>query len=115
GVEMRLIIDGGATPAARVDLPLLTATARAYRWSNDLLEGRARSIGEIARREHLTGRHVRRMMRLAFLALGILPKCVPGSRKILAGSQMDLPKSRTENFVGFSRSAAADGILRVHR
>jgi hypothetical protein len=56
-----------------------------------------------------------RLTRAELLALGILPKCVPGSRKILAGSQMDLPKSRTENFVGFSRSAAADGILRVHR
>ena len=40
GVEMRLIIDGDATPA-RVDLPLLSATARAYRWSNDLLAARA--------------------------------------------------------------------------
>ena len=68
GVEMRLIIDGDAAPAARVDLPLLNATARAYRWSNDLLAGPARSIGDIAKREHLTGRHVRRVMRLAFLA-----------------------------------------------
>ena len=49
GVEMRLIIDGDARPAARIDLPLLTATARAYRWSDDLLTGRARSIGEIAK------------------------------------------------------------------
>jgi len=77
GVEMRLIIDGDAGPAARVDQPLLKAIARAYRWSNDLLAGRARSIGEIARREHLTGRHVRRVMRLAFLA----PKIVRRSSK----------------------------------
>lgn len=68
GVEMRLIIDGDAASPARVDLPLLNATARAYRWSNDLLAGRTRSIGDIARREHLTSRHVRRVMRLAFLA-----------------------------------------------
>jgi DNA invertase Pin-like site-specific DNA recombinase len=77
GVEMRLIIDG-ATATARVDLPLLNATARAYRWSNDLLEGRARSIGEIARREHLTGRHVRRVMRLAFLAPKIVKAIAEG-------------------------------------
>ncbi len=57
-----------ALGAPRVDLPLLKATARAYRWSNDLLAGRAQSIGEIAKREHLTGRYVRRMMRPAFLA-----------------------------------------------
>ena len=35
-------------------------------------------------------------------------------RKMSAGSQMDMPKSRTENFRRFSRSAAAVGILRVH-
>ncbi|WP_333651208.1 recombinase family protein [Candidatus Binatus sp.] len=78
GVEMRLIIDGDATPTARVDLPLLNATARAYRWSNDLLTGRVRSIGEIARREHLTARHVRRVMRLAFLAPRIVEAIATG-------------------------------------
>ena len=78
GVEMRLIIDGDATPAARVDLPLLNATGRAYRWSNELLAGRAASIGEIARRERVTGRHVRRVMRLAFLAPRIVEAIVEG-------------------------------------
>jgi site-specific DNA recombinase len=78
GVEMRLIIDGDAASLARIDLPLLDATARAYRWSNDLLAGRARSIGEIARREHLTARHVRRVMRLAFLAPRIVEAIVEG-------------------------------------
>jgi hypothetical protein len=34
--------------------------------------------------------------------------------KMPAGSQMDMPKSGTENFRGFSRSAGAVGILRVH-
>jgi site-specific DNA recombinase len=78
GVEMRLIIDGDAVAAARVDLPLLNATARTYRWSNDLLTGRARSFGEIARREHVTGRHVRRVMRLAFLAPRIVEAIARG-------------------------------------
>ena len=78
GVEMRVIIDGDAASLARIDLPLLNATARAYRWSNDLLAGRARSIAEIARREHLTARHVRRVMRLAFLAPRIVEAIVEG-------------------------------------
>ena len=77
GVEMRLIIDGDATATARIDLPLLNATARAYRWSSDLLAGRARSIGDIARREHLTS-HVRRVMRLAFLAPRIVEAIAEG-------------------------------------
>ena len=75
---MRLIIDGDATPAARVDLPLLKATARAYRWSDDLVSGRVRSIGEIAKRERLTGRYVRRVMRLAFLAPRIVEAIAEG-------------------------------------
>ena len=78
GVEMRLIIDGDATPTARVDLPLLNATARAYRWPNDLLTGRARSVTDIARREQLTARHVRRVMRLAFLAPRIVEAIAEG-------------------------------------
>jgi hypothetical protein len=78
GVEMRLIINGDAASLPRVDLPLLNATARAYRWSNDLLAGRAQSIGEIARREHVTGRHVRRVMRLAFLAPKIVEAIAQG-------------------------------------
>ena len=82
GVEMRLIIDGDATSATRVDLPLLNATARAYRWSNDLLAGRAQSIGEIARREHLTSRHVRRVMRLAFLAPRIVEVIAEGRQPV---------------------------------
>jgi site-specific DNA recombinase len=59
-------------------MPLLNATALAYRWSNDLLAGRAQSIGEIARREHLTGRHLRRVMRLAFLAPKIVEAIAAG-------------------------------------
>ncbi len=78
GVEMRLVIDGDAAPAARVDLPLLKATARAYRWSDDLVSGRVRSIGEIAKREHLTGRYVRRVMGLAFLAPWIVGAVAEG-------------------------------------
>ncbi len=78
GVEMRLIIDGDAGPAARIDPPLLKAISRAYRWSNDLVSGRARSIAEIARREHLTARHVRRVMRLAFLAPRIVEAIAEG-------------------------------------
>ncbi|MGO9055958.1 MAG: hypothetical protein ACLQU2_01005 [Candidatus Binataceae bacterium] len=56
----------------------IAATARAYRWSNDLLAGRTRSIGDIARREHLTSRHVRRVMRLAFLAPRIVEAIAEG-------------------------------------
>ncbi len=78
GVEMQLVIDGDAAPASRVDLPLLKAVSRAYRWSTDLISGQVRSIGEIAKRERLTGRYVRRVMRLAFLAPRIVEVIAEG-------------------------------------
>jgi hypothetical protein len=36
-------------------------------------------------------------------------------QKMLAGSSMDLPKSRTENFARLLRSAAVVGIFQVHQ
>jgi site-specific DNA recombinase len=80
GVEMRLIIKGNGTSAPRADLALLKAVARAHQWSDDLLSGRARSIEEIAERQGVGARYVRRLMRLAFLA----PKIV---EMIAAGNQ----------------------------
>ncbi len=68
GFEMRLVIEGTGSPAAHADPALLKLVARAHRWSDDLLSGRVRSVAEIAARERLGARHVRRLLRLAFLA-----------------------------------------------
>ena len=96
GVEMRLIIDGDAGPAARIDPPLLKAIARAYRWSDDLVSGRVQSIGEIAKRERLTGRYVRCVMRLAFLAPRIVETIAEGRQPadlttVAMTQRIDLP------------------------
>jgi site-specific DNA recombinase len=80
GVEMRLVIKGNGAPAPQADSALLKAVARAHRWSEDLLMGRARSVDEIADRERVGARYVRRVLSLAFLA----PKIVEA---IAAGSQ----------------------------
>ena len=68
GVEMRLVIKGNGAPAPRADSALLKAVARARQWSEDLLAGRAQSVAEIAERERVGSRYVRRLLRLAFLA-----------------------------------------------
>ncbi len=96
GVEMRLIIDGDAGPAARIDPPMLKAIARANRWSDDLVSGRVQSIGGIARREHLTGRHVRRVLRLAILAPKIVEAIAEGRQPadlttVAMTQRIDLP------------------------
>jgi site-specific DNA recombinase len=77
GVEMRLVLEGDPNPA-RIDLPLLKAVARARRWSDDLLSGRVRSVNELARREGVDARSVRRLIRLGALSPRIVEAIVEG-------------------------------------
>jgi DNA invertase Pin-like site-specific DNA recombinase len=77
GIEMRLVLDDTAAPL-RVDRTLLKTVARAYRWADDLLSGRAQSVGEIARRDGVSDRYVWRLMRLGFLAPSIVEAIVEG-------------------------------------
>jgi site-specific DNA recombinase len=78
GVEMRLVIEGSGASAARADLALLKAVARARRWSEDLITGRAQSVAEVAEREGVGARYVRRLLRLAFLAPEIVDAIAAG-------------------------------------
>jgi site-specific DNA recombinase len=80
GVEMRLVIEGNRAHAPRADSALLKAIARAHQWSEDLLLGRAQSVAEIAEREGVADRYVRRVMRLAFLAPKIVEAMVAGNQ-----------------------------------
>ncbi len=77
GVEMRLVAEGTPLPS-RVDLALLKAVARAYRWTDDLLSGRVPSVDAIARREKVSNRYVHRLIRLGFLAPKIVGAIVDG-------------------------------------
>jgi site-specific DNA recombinase len=58
---------------------LLTATARARSWMNDLSEGRVNSFEEIARRENKVERHIRRLAPLAFVSPRIVEAITSGS------------------------------------
>jgi len=77
GIEMRLVLDDTAAPP-RVDRALLNTVARAYRWADDLLTGRAQSVTEIARREGVSDRYVWRLMRVGFLSPRIVEAIVDG-------------------------------------
>jgi DNA invertase Pin-like site-specific DNA recombinase len=68
GVEMRLIIEGAEVPPRMTDAALLKAIARAHRWFEELLSGRATTLAAIASCEGVTDRYVARLIRLAFLA-----------------------------------------------
>ena len=78
GFEMRLVIQGSRAPAPLVDLALMKAIARGRQWSDDLLGGRVESVAAIAEREGVLPNYVRRLIRLAFLAPGIVETIAAG-------------------------------------
>ena len=74
---MRLVI-GGAVSTRKTDPTLLKAVARATKWFNELVSGRAMFTREIAAREGVNERFVRRLIPLAFLSPAIVRAIAEG-------------------------------------
>jgi hypothetical protein len=74
---MRLVIRGGVSNGT-ADPTLLKAVARGRKWFNELASGRARFNREIAAREGVNGRFVRRLTPLAFLSPAIVQAIAEG-------------------------------------
>ncbi len=72
GVEMRLVGSGGYGNRHKTDPALFKAVARAHRWFEEIVQGSNMSFAEIARRERVSSRYVRRLLPLAFLDPGIV-------------------------------------------
>src|SRR5579864_5738915 len=94
---MRMVLEGDSSPS-RIDLPLLKAVARARRWSDDLISGHIGSVDELARREGIDRRSVRRLIPLGFLSPRIVEAIVEGRqppdlRVIALTRRIDLPCS----------------------
>ena len=77
GVAMRLVIGGGAS-TRMTDPTLLKAVARGNKWFNELASGRAVFTREIAKREGVNERFVRRLIPLAFLSPVIVQAIAEG-------------------------------------
>jgi hypothetical protein len=69
GVELRLVVNGGARASCKTDQSLLRAVSRTHCWFDDLVTGRCASMVEIAKRNGVGKQYVSRLIRLAFLAL----------------------------------------------
>jgi site-specific DNA recombinase len=82
GSEMRLVIEGHSNNSFRADPTLVKAIARAHRWLDDLMTGRASSIAEIAAREAVTDRYVRRLLPLGLMAPEIVEAIAQGHHPI---------------------------------
>jgi site-specific DNA recombinase len=110
---MRLVIGAGPGSAPRIDSTILKATARAHRWFDDLVSGRAASMVEIGQRDGVGKRYVSRMIRLAFLAPAIIESIAEGRQppeltaQFLAAGRGDLPLSwqAQEKLLGFEDPA----------
>jgi hypothetical protein len=77
GIETRMVVEDDLSER-RIDLPVLKAIARARRWSLDLIAGRTSSLGDLARREKVDGRSLRRLIQLGFLSPRIVEAMVEG-------------------------------------
>ena len=79
GVEMKFVItDQAYRQAPKVDLALVHGIIRANAWLQKLLAGKVKTMREIAVREKLPERYLRRLLELAFLAPDITEAILQG-------------------------------------
>ena len=102
GVEMRLVLPEVATQndRSRCDPTLIKAIARGRGWFEELATGRARSLRELAERDGITRRYVRRLVDLAFLSPDLVEAILQGRQPIeLTATRLtglDLPLDWTD-------------------
>lgn len=82
GKQVRLIVGDVFSERRSPDSKLVRLIADAHRWFEDLRTGRARTIAEIAARDHQQVSHVSRTLPLAFLAPDILEMILQGRQSL---------------------------------
>ena len=111
GVELRLVINGGARASCKTDQSLLRAVARAHCWFDDLVSGR--SMVEIAKCNGVGKQYVSRLIRLAFLAPEMVERIVAGRQppeltaQALRTGRFDIPVgwAAQKRALGFAQPA----------
>jgi len=85
---------------SRCDPALIRAIARGRTWFEELATGRARSLQELAKRDDITRRYIRRLVGLAFLSPQLVEAILQGRQSgeltVTRLSQLDLPLDWTE-------------------
>src|SRR5207244_12335773 len=84
GVEMRLVLPAVASQndRSKCDPTLIKAIARGRAWFEELAAGRARSLRELAERDGITRRYVRRLVDLAFLSPELVEAILQGRQPV---------------------------------
>ena len=102
GVEMRLVLPAVASQndRSKCDPTLIKAIARGHAWFEELAAGRARSLRELAERDGITRRYVRRLVDLAFLSPELVEAILHGRQPVELTAtrltELDLPLDWTE-------------------
>jgi len=102
GVEMRLMLPEVTkqNDRWRCDPTLIKAIARGHAWFEALAAGRARSLRELAERDGITRRYVRRLVDLAFLSPELVEAILQGRQPLALTAtrltELDLPLDWTD-------------------
>ena len=95
GVEHRIVLEG-ASSSSEIYQPLLKAVGRSRKWTKELMAGQIQSVDDLALREKLDGRSVRRLLGLGFLSPRIVEAITEGRQPpemtvIALSRRLDLP------------------------
>ena len=102
GAETKLVLPGLAPQkhSSRCDPALIKAIARGRAWFEELATGRARSLQELAKRDGISRRYIRRLVGLAFLSPQLVEAILQGRQPVALTAtrltELDLPLDWTE-------------------
>src|SRR5438105_2190389 len=97
GAETKLVLQGLAqqTHNSRCDPAMIRAIARGRAWFEELATGRARSLQELANRDGISRRYIRRLVSLAFLSPQLVEAILQGRQSVELTAtrltELDLP------------------------
>jgi hypothetical protein len=102
GAETKLVLPGLAQQnhSSRCDPALIKAIARGRAWFEELATGRARSLQDLAKRDGISRRYIRRLVGLAFLSPQLVEAILQGGQPVELTTtrltELDLPLDWTE-------------------
>jgi site-specific DNA recombinase len=102
GVETKLVLPGltQQNQSSRCNPALIKAIARGRAWFDELATGRARSLDELAKREAISRRYIRRLVNLAFLSPQLVEAILQGRQPVELTAtrltELDLPHDWAE-------------------
>jgi hypothetical protein len=97
GAQTKLVLAGLAPQnhAPKCDPALIKAIARGRAWFEELATGRARSLQDLAKRDGITRRYIRRLVDLAFLSPQLVDVILQGRQPVVLTAtrltELDLP------------------------